>query len=123
MKSQTQTQPYFSRKRVRRLIFIVGSLFALLCLIAWVIKRFADVNFDWSFLLPLLGLTSSIFPIGTAIVDWFEKRLSSIDERLDMVESAVKALEKKIEIMDNERYDLKGKIIRLEITYKAFINK
>ena len=119
----TQSQRYFNKKKVRNLVLVVGTSFALLCFTAWIVKSFTKIHFDWSFLLPFVGLLSSSFPLGTSIIDWFEKRLASVDGRLDDLESVVKVLEKKLEASDTERYELKGKILRLEVTYRAFLKK
>lgn len=119
----TQTQPYFNKKKIRQLFFIFGLFFSVICLVAWLIKGYSNIHFDWSVFLPFVGIFSGFFPVATSVIDWFEKKTAAINNRLNSLELSLRALEEKSRQAEEEREEVRGRLIRLEITYKSFLDK
>jgi hypothetical protein len=133
----TQTPRYFNSRKIRLIIAAFAGLFAAICLGIWSAKRHLAIIIDWSFLLPFAGFIAAAISFGMPILDWVSKRHAVIDEkhesfdaRADALDARANALEGKIRHLENllersaaEREDLLGRIIRHEITYKAFIKK
>lgn len=116
-----QTPRYFNRRKIQSVIACFSGIFALLVFIVWAAKYFIDLKIDWSFSLPMITLIASVFPIGTAVVDWFDKKLRVLDERLDKLELSELLLKESMEDSKKDRYDLRGRFLKLEIRLESFI--
>jgi hypothetical protein len=110
----SQIQPYFNRRKLRFLALCACSLFAILLVAFFLADRTTQLTFDWSFVIPTVALISGAIPIGSAVVDWFEKKLKLIDERLDALELSSRSFQLIADKSEADRHDLKGMILRLE---------
>lgn len=120
------SQPYFSKRRIRRIIVIVSVLASGLILAAWAAKEVKILHFDWSFTLPVISLIAAFVPIGSATVDWFEKKMSVLDVRLDAIEPAVITLKEFAGNAKSDHEELRRILLRQEasIEYlKATLSK
>jgi hypothetical protein len=116
-----QIPRYFNRRKIQSVIACFSGIFALLVFIVWAAKYFIDLRIDWSFSLPMITLIASAYPIGAAIVDWFDKRLKVLDERLDRLELAELLLKEAAEDSKKDRYDLRGRFLRFEVRLETVI--
>ena len=85
-------QPYFNKSKIRRIIVLVSLLASVLILASWAMKEAKILQLDWSFTLPVISFIAAMIPIGSSTVDWFEKRMTLLDSRLDVIEPVVLSL-------------------------------
>lgn len=121
--SMTPIPPYFNRRKIKYIVIAFCTLFAIVCFGAWWAKRREIITLDWSFTLPFIGFLAASISLGIPVADWISKRHSAIDDRLDALETKVDTLVSLSHRSQIERDDLRGRIIRHEVTYRAFLNK
>lgn len=116
-----QTPRYFNRRKIQSVIACFSGIFAFLVFVVWSAKNFVHLRIDWSFSLPMITLIASAFPVGTAVVDWFDKKLKVLDDRLDRLELSESVLKEAAEDSKKDRYDLRGRFLKLEIRLESLI--
>lgn len=121
--SMTQTPPFLHNQKTKFIGMFVCGLFAFICFGAWAGERYGRINVDWSFLLPLAGFVAVAIPLGITVNDWITKKQTAFEKTIDELQAQVRILELNSETSRIERDHLKGRIIRLEVTYSAFLDK
>lgn len=114
MRRKKLTQPYFNKSKIRRIAVAICAIASLLVLAAWLFKEAKIIHFDWSFTLPAISLIASLIPVGSATVDWFEKRVNAIDDRLSLLEPTTVFVKELASTIKSEHEDLRYCLLRQE---------
>ena len=107
-------QPYFNKSKIRRIIVLVSLLASVLILASWAMKEAKILQLDWSFTLPVISFIAAMIPIGSSTVDWFEKRMTLLDSRLDVIEPVVLSLKELGLSSKSEHDELRRILLRQE---------
>ena len=108
------TQPFFNKSKIKS-IFVSGcTLGAILLLSTWAAKKTKVLYFDWTFTLPTISLIATLIPVGSATIDWFEKKINVFDSRLDSLEPLVLNLRDSAISTKQEHEDLRRMLLRQE---------
>lgn len=108
------TQPYFNKNKKRRIAVTICAIASVLIISAWLFKEAKILRLDWTFTLPAISLIASLIPVGSAVVDWFERKISLIDSRLDTLEPSIIFLKESISVNKSNYEDLRYCLLRQE---------
>ncbi|MEO8893451.1 MAG: hypothetical protein ABI417_18330 [Coleofasciculaceae cyanobacterium] len=108
------TEPYFDKRKRRKIIGAICILASILIFAAWLFKEAKIIHFDWSFTLPAISLVAALVPVMTATVDWFDKKMVSIDNRLDALEPSILYLKEQSSTIKADYENLRYFLLRQE---------
>lgn len=119
----TPTPPYQQQQKIKLLVMFACGLFAVICFGTWASERYGKINVDWSFFAPLIGFISAAIPLWITVRDQLTKKQAEFEKDINELKADVNVLKLDGETSRIERDHLKGRIIRIEITYSAFLDK
>jgi hypothetical protein len=105
---------FFNSDRIKQLLLYFCGAIALVVFLGWLAAHYIGVKIDWSFLIPLGGLTGVMIPFATGVVGYLDKRLKQNDDRITALEIQSAANQQIEGDAAKDRHELRKIILKLE---------